>query len=484
MSLFRVDSATRTYFSAGGEVAAKMNIFATDNALTAAEKVIPILSENNDIVSLAIYKETLEVDSYGIVSPVMTLVSQATVNKKTGEINESDAEALNVLMEKDRGTVMAEQLMIFAANAVYYHSPYLCKYIQETKLWDKDNYNSRNNNRSRSWKYYWLCVREPEFFEKLLKTQENVWNTQIENLRIQEFIRRFKDNGLPQKLLNEIENCPSEIQRVLNKGKIITLLQYITEKEDGNSARIFWEWLSGFIKLENSRPYQEISSYSVERFITIFAELLTQYGYNSKKLLDYLTRQSYYYGTFKFPLDEVTSLRDYLNAVRNIGARGENFPAYLTKAHNCAVRNNKSLNSFSNSDIERFKNLSATLQKHYNAVVGDFVIQIPATPQELVAEGTALSHCVAGYIKPMMNEETIVGFIRHKASPDVSLYTIEMKEDVIIQAKGAYNEELPESMDTVIKKLHSLWEKRTKRVKKGVTEDESEVQLEESDENV
>ena len=61
----------------------------------------------------------------------------------------------------------------------------------------------------------------------------------------------------------------------------------------------------------------------------------------------------------------------------------------------------------------------------------------PEKAMSLVDEGNALNHCVASYIKRIIDGECLVYFMRQEK--DVSLITLEIEGGEIVQARGNSN---------------------------------------------
>lgn len=86
--------------------------------------------------------------------------------------------------------------------------------------------------------------------------------------------------------------------------------------------------------------------------------------------------------------------------------------------------------------MERMKNLS----KRYHFSMCGYHIRQPESVQEIVAEGQALKHCVAGYANRHAEGKVTILFLRDDKAPNVPLVTIEMKGSKLIQIHGYRNE--------------------------------------------
>lgn len=82
----------------------------------------------------------------------------------------------------------------------------------------------------------------------------------------------------------------------------------------------------------------------------------------------------------------------------------------------------------------------AELEKKYGFALDGYVIRVPASGEEILAEGRKLQHCVSGYIERHMNGKTTILFMRKAKKPDESWLTIEMDGDKMRQIHGFKNE--------------------------------------------
>ena len=81
-----------------------------------------------------------------------------------------------------------------------------------------------------------------------------------------------------------------------------------------------------------------------------------------------------------------------------------------------------------------------TLSKRYTFSTERYVIRPPISAQEIVKEGQALRHCVAGYAARHAEGSTTILLLRDKNRPGVPLATIEMHGKNIVQVHGYKNE--------------------------------------------
>ena len=240
-----------------------------------------------------------------------------------------------------------------------------------------------------------------------------------------------------------------------NRDAARGLFQTITQKEDGNNAIIVMEYLQQALKLQ-VRKNAWTTERAISKVLNGLKELING-GYNSKKLLEYIIRQSYYNSDFSFPEEEIQMLKDYVSMGKNNGLTCEKFPANVFRAHNMMLNNIKSLKFTEEEEAAFVKHM--TNADKYALTQGDYVVVIPHHPRDIVNEGNALSHCVGNYVKAICRGETIIAFLRLKTAPDTSLYTIEIKEGKVMEAKGEFNLEVPDEVTDVIKEIERKWKK-------------------------
>ena len=89
----------------------------------------------------------------------------------------------------------------------------------------------------------------------------------------------------------------------------------------------------------------------------------------------------------------------------------------------------------------------------------DFVVRTPRELNEIMKEGIALHHCVGGYVERHADGYTNILFLRRKNDIEHSFYTIEIKNDKLIQIHGSCNKWLgndPEAIPFVYRYLKQL----------------------------
>ncbi len=98
----------------------------------------------------------------------------------------------------------------------------------------------------------------------------------------------------------------------------------------------------------------------------------------------------------------------------------------------------------------------------------DYEFIVPKTYEDIVLEGNSQHNCVGAsvrYMLAMANRESFIVFLRKKAEPEKSFYTIEVNFKQIIQAYSAYNrKEEWDRVKPVLDKWMAQVKKRAKKI--------------------
>lgn len=79
------------------------------------------------------------------------------------------------------------------------------------------------------------------------------------------------------------------------------------------------------------------------------------------------------------------------------------------------------------------------------------VIVVPKTGADIKAEGGKLHHCVGGYVERVAKGETNIFFVRKADSPNVPYFTMEFKNNKIVQCRGSHNCGMPPEVEAFVK---------------------------------
>lgn len=92
------------------------------------------------------------------------------------------------------------------------------------------------------------------------------------------------------------------------------------------------------------------------------------------------------------------------------------------------------------------------------------ILVVPHSAAEIKAEGEALHHCVGGYVDRVARGETNIFFVRKENEPDKSYFTMEWKDNKIVQCRGFQNCGMPPE----VKAFVTVFEKKMQEsIRKG-----------------
>ena len=69
----------------------------------------------------------------------------------------------------------------------------------------------------------------------------------------------------------------------------------------------------------------------------------------------------------------------------------------------------------------------------------EYIIIAPKETKDLQEEGSRLNHCVASYIKRVIDGQCLIYFLRKQDKQEESLITLEVKDNAIVQVRGSHN---------------------------------------------
>lgn len=85
-----------------------------------------------------------------------------------------------------------------------------------------------------------------------------------------------------------------------------------------------------------------------------------------------------------------------------------------------------------------------------------FKIVYPSTPDDVIAEGHALHHCVGSYTERVAEKECIILFLRKCSDETKPFYTVEVRGQKAVQVQGKGNCDMTPEVEAFI----TVWEQR------------------------
>ena len=105
--------------------------------------------------------------------------------------------------------------------------------------------------------------------------------------------------------------------------------------------------------------------------------------------------------------------------------------------------------------LKKYKTRRRKLEKKYAFTMDELCVLVPKGPEEIIAEGQTLHHCVGGYADRHIRGEVTILFIRHRKRPGRSFLTVELEEVKgrvgIRQIHGYRNERYQGAVDPKIR---------------------------------
>lgn len=187
------------------------------------------------------------------------------------------------------------------------------------------------------------------------------------------------------------------------------------------------------------------------KYVSTFNLLIKEYGYTVKALMNYIDYLKTYEAIedVEFALKEVY---DYASMMKKLSNKFDKYPRHFLTTHKIACRNyNRLKQQFMEEDFKK------RINKDMEHTFGDYVFIYPNTTQEIKDESTQMNNCVSSYIQRVIDGNCHILFLRHKDSSDKSLVTIEVRNDIIVQAKRKFNYPVTKEEQEIIDKWNLWW---------------------------
>lgn len=191
------------------------------------------------------------------------------------------------------------------------------------------------------------------------------------------------------------------------------------------------------------------------------SELIHYMKYNTPhKVIRYLKEQSEKTNT---RIGNIASdYSDYLETIElleyNIRNEFVFFPRNLKESHDLAEHEwkHKKESIEKMEDDERnikMEKIAEELVTRFSMKDKHYSIRIPWTCEEIRNEGHNLRHCVGTYVNKVISRETTILFIRKVDDIDKSFYTMEIKNNEIIQVRGKNNCDMTPEIQAFVEKF-------------------------------
>lgn len=93
--------------------------------------------------------------------------------------------------------------------------------------------------------------------------------------------------------------------------------------------------------------------------------------------------------------------------------------------------------------LEEILGENENVQNAFQVKGKGLILVVPASAEDIKAEGAALHHCVGTYVDRVARGETNIFFIRKEKEPDKPYFTMEWRDNDIVQCRGSRNCGMP-----------------------------------------
>ena len=176
-----------------------------------------------------------------------------------------------------------------------------------------------------------------------------------------------------------------------------------------------------------------------DRFSAIIP--LLKIGYSPTHILNYLKKQNEICNITGYKYGIATEYVDYISMAQELGydLRQEvvAFPKNVIKAHDKASKLSSAI-KYAEKE-KKAKNILKKYIKKYEYSNDEYSIIVPQTVYEIVEEGQRQKHCVGGYADRHFDGKLCICFLRKNSDINSCFFTIEMRENNLIQIQGKQN---------------------------------------------
>lgn len=366
------------------------------------------------------------------------------------------------IIQRDTSRGIKRQLCFIANdNLLFIRDPKNKKDSPITSKTQIENFLSNDNSLKQIGEFknkYFQCSYIDTFTSRLLNIHSNIYQTfrqlvkyginpddyiytcgynknrELEQLNNLDFDKLMKIIKVCQNDKGLLDRKDGEYNKQLNTD-FVTFLYSICDKFSIDYVRLFLD----IYKNSDSLVEPYITDY-VEDNLKIyygwkrFDNLLDNYNLDFKRLCTYLFQDLYSQGIPKIDNRILELYEDTLNMQVNIyGKVKEKYPEHLKEFHDrvCLIFN---LNQeyFKEQRVLKLKEHNKNLEFSNNK----YTVFCAKTSQDLIEEGIRLHHCVGSYVNKVNRGDCSIFFLRKVDEPDISLITIEVIDDKILQVRG------------------------------------------------
>ena len=276
------------------------------------------------------------------------------------------------------------------------------------------------------------CYLDNKSFEIILKTAPASIIDYLLSLKIDKPIPIYKILGISKEEYNYAEernvlNDFIKFNRLILLDNSRTIMAWLDFIEKVNH---YYEDLLFYNIVKYEYPWREKTLFEIiiENYQEFFSEFYSLTDFTDYTINETINQGYTSYSTF------IEELKDYLIMCKAQNIKPTLYSSYLKQTHDITARNHKI--SLLEQDEEIFQEKYEDF-KEYND--NTYCVIAPKSSKDLIIEGDRLNHCVASYIKRVIDGYCLIYFLRKKDNKEDSLITFEVRNNAIVQVKGSHN---------------------------------------------
>ena len=131
------------------------------------------------------------------------------------------------------------------------------------------------------------------------------------------------------------------------------------------------------------------------------------------------------------------TLADYFQMCEDMNFKPILYSSYIKQTHDITSRNYQIKLTKEQEELfdSKYKDFKTYIDK-------DYIVVAPKNADDVKEEGNVLNHCVASYIKKILSDKCRILFLRSKEDIESRLITVEVRDGMITEARGAHNRKL------------------------------------------
>lgn len=380
-------------------------------------KVVVGYSYENALIFIKDYKYSINNDNTFIKTTPQNTYTISFMNNDKYKFNLKD----NCISKCDNYGYSFISVLDMVRDNEFVNEFYNTDYKGKLSLYDLRNNNLKNKS-----------------FEIIIKQAPSEIVDELLDLKIEEPTPIHKILGI------SLDTYKSAIQRGIIKY-VYDNIKYISGDLKVNFNKTESEWLD---LIEELKQYEEdLEFYKIDYKYSYYKDgsllntilefyssnLYLQENYTLSKLINYVVNETINQG-YTSIRNFLNELRDYLSMCKSLGVKPTLYSSYLKQTHDITSRNYQIKVESEKEEIfsGRYKDF-----KPYKT--DEYIVIAPKETKDLQEEGSRLNHCVASYIKRVIDGQCLIYFLRKQDKQEESLITLEVKDNAIVQVRGSHN---------------------------------------------